>query len=63
MNLVPQYCVTQGFIAFNATQAKKWNYHDRHPVDQFLPLAIQVFGCLHKQVNVFYTIVPMPFGA
>jgi hypothetical protein len=33
------------------------NYHDQHPTDQFLPLAIEVVGCLHKQVDVFYMIV------
>jgi hypothetical protein len=36
----------------------KWK---AHPLDQFLPLAVEVFGCLHKHANVFYTIVPMPF--
>jgi len=25
----------------------------QYPIDQFLLLAIEVFGCLHKQVNVF----------
>jgi hypothetical protein len=32
---------------------KKKSYHKQHPIDQFLLLVIQVFGCLHKQVNVF----------
>jgi hypothetical protein len=43
----------QGFVASNATQAKERSYHKQHPIDQFLPLAIEVFGCLHKHVDVF----------
>jgi hypothetical protein len=38
----------QKSVASNAVQAKEMNYCDRHPIDQFLPLAIDVFGCLHK---------------
>jgi hypothetical protein len=52
-NLFPWSCVTQGFVAFDAAQAKEWSYHDRHPTDQFIPLTMEVFGCLHKQVDVF----------
>jgi len=29
------------------------SYRNQHPINQFLPLAIEVFGCLHKHVNVF----------
>jgi hypothetical protein len=47
--LFPQAYTTQGFIAFDAAQAKERNYRNQHPTDQFLPLAIEVFGCLHKQ--------------
>jgi hypothetical protein len=43
----------QGFVASNATQAKERSYHKQHPIDQFFPLAIEVFGCLHKHVDVF----------
>jgi len=25
----------------------------KHPIGQFLPLTIEVFGCLNKQANVF----------
>jgi len=32
---------------------QKMNYCDWHPSNQFLPLAIEVFGCLNKQVDVF----------
>jgi hypothetical protein len=29
------------------------SYHNQHPIDQFLPLTIDVFGCLLKQADVF----------
>jgi hypothetical protein len=29
------------------------NYCNQHPIDQTLPLAIEVFGCSHKHVDVF----------
>ncbi len=47
-NLFPRSCTIQRFIAFDAVQAKKRSYRDLHPINQFLPLAIEVFGCLHK---------------
>jgi len=34
-------------------QTKEWSYFDQHPAHQFLPLAIEVSGCLHKNVDVF----------
>jgi hypothetical protein len=34
-------------------QAKKRSYHDQHLTDQFFPLAIEIFECLHKQTDVF----------
>jgi len=43
-NLLFQSCVTQ---------AKEKNYRNWHPTNQFLPLAIEVFDCLHKDVDVF----------
>jgi hypothetical protein len=48
LDLLPRSCATQGFDVFDVVQAKKQNYCDRHPADQFLPLAVEVFGCLHK---------------
>ncbi len=53
VDLLPQSCVTQGFVALNATQAKENNYCNQNPIDQFLPLAIEVFGCLHKHADLF----------
>jgi hypothetical protein len=37
----------------DVAQAKERSYHNRHPTDQFLSLAIEVFGCLHKHADVF----------
>ncbi len=37
----------------DATQVKERSYHNRHPINQFLPLIIEIFGCLHKHVDVF----------
>jgi hypothetical protein len=34
-------------------QFKEKNYRNQHPIDQFLLLTIEVFGCLCKHVNVF----------
>ncbi len=34
-------------------QTKERSYHSWHAIDQFLPLASEVFGCLHKHVDVF----------
>jgi hypothetical protein len=34
-------------------QAKETNYFNQHPTDQFFPLAIEIFGRLHKQADVF----------
>ncbi len=48
VNLLPQSCATQGFVAFDATQAKKQSYRNWHLANQFLPLAVEAFGCLHK---------------
>ncbi len=51
--LVPQSCTIQGFFAFDVGQAKERSYHNQHLINQFLPLAIEVFGCLHKQADMF----------
>jgi len=52
-DLLPKFCAIQEFVVFDATQAKEKNYRNQHPIGQFLPLTIDVFGCLHKYVNVF----------
>jgi hypothetical protein len=50
---LPRSCTTQRFATSDVTQAKEKNYHNRHPINQFLPLAIEVFGYLHKHADVF----------
>jgi hypothetical protein len=52
-NLFPRSCATQGFVTSNANQAKEKSYHNQHSTNQLLPLAIEVFGCLHKHADVF----------
>jgi hypothetical protein len=47
-NLFFRSCTIQGFATSNTIQTKEMNYHNRQPIDQFLPLVIKVFGCLHK---------------
>jgi hypothetical protein len=37
----------------DVVQAKERNYCNQHPIDQFLPLTIEVFDCLHKHADVF----------
>jgi len=63
VDLLLSSCTTQKFVAFDVVQAKEKNYYDQHPINQFLPLAIEIFGCLHKHVICSYMIVPMLFGA
>jgi hypothetical protein len=53
VDLLPQSCATQGFVAFDVAQVEEWRYCDQHLIDQFLPLAMEVFGCLHKHADVF----------
>jgi hypothetical protein len=53
VDLLFQFCTNQKFNTVDVIQAKETDYHDRHPIDQFNILAIDVFGCLHKQINVF----------
>jgi hypothetical protein len=53
MDLLSWSCTTQGFVVFDAGQAKEKNYCNQHTIDQVLPLIIEVFGCLHKHADVF----------
>jgi hypothetical protein len=46
-------CPTQEFVTFNTTQTQEMTYYNRHLIDQLLFLVIEVFGCLHKQIDVF----------
>jgi hypothetical protein len=40
------------FVTFDVVQTKEKSYCDWHPIDQFFPLASEVFGCLHKEIDV-----------
>jgi hypothetical protein len=40
-NLLFWFCTIQGFVAFDVIQVKEMNYCNWHPIDQFLPLAIE----------------------
>jgi hypothetical protein len=53
MDLLCQSFTTQRFVASKVAQAKEKSYHDQHPIDHFLLLAIEVFRCLDKQTHVF----------
>ncbi len=53
MDLLSLSYATQGFVVSNVVQAKEQSYLDRHLVDQFFPLTMEVFGYLHKHVDVF----------
>jgi hypothetical protein len=52
-NLLPWSCATWGFVVFETTQAKERSYYNQHPTYQFLPLTIEVFGCLDKHVDIY----------
>jgi hypothetical protein len=51
VDLLPQSCTIQRFVASDVTQVNESSYCNL--VNQFLPLAIEVSGCLHKHVDVF----------
>jgi hypothetical protein len=53
VDLIPWSCTTQIFAASTVAQAKERSYHNGHPIDRFFPLTIEIFECLHKQVDVF----------
>jgi hypothetical protein len=62
-NLLPWSCTTQGFATYDAAQTKEKSYRNWHHIDQFLPLTIEIFGYLHKHVDVFLHDTPIPFGS
>jgi hypothetical protein len=33
--------------------SQEMSYYNRHPINQFLSLTFEIFGCLHKHANVF----------
>jgi hypothetical protein len=46
-HLVSQVTSSQGMVVTIAAQAKLVSYYNRHPKDDFIPLTIKIFGCLH----------------
>jgi hypothetical protein len=59
-NLVSQVVFFHGVIATMVTQVKEGPYHDCYLANVFLLLAIEVFGCLHLQLdNIFHQCANM----
>jgi hypothetical protein len=46
-DLVSWIVFSRGVAPTIATQTKMVSYRNRHPEDDFIPLAIEIFGCLH----------------
>jgi len=55
VNLLPQFCAIQGFVAFDVTQVKEKSYRNRHPINQFFPLAIDVIWLLTETCRCAFT--------
>jgi hypothetical protein len=53
VNILPWFCIIQGFVTSNAIQAKKKELPWPTSMNSFLLLTIEVFRCLHKQNDVF----------
>ncbi len=53
VDLKPRSCATQGFATSDVTQAKEKSYRNWHRINQIFPLTIEIFGCLHKHVDMF----------
>jgi hypothetical protein len=48
-NLVSRDISSKGIMAtMIIVQAKVVSYHNQHLEDDFIPLAIEIFGCLHN---------------
>jgi hypothetical protein len=54
-NLFFWSCAIQEFVALDVVQAKEFFYCNWYwdPIYKSLPLAIEIFGCLHKHADVF----------
>ncbi len=53
VNFFSQVTFFRKMVTMIATQAKIVSYCDQHLEDDFIPLAIKMFGCLHQQVDNF----------
>jgi hypothetical protein len=47
-DLVSQATFSQGMVVTIVAQANIMSYCNRHPKDDFIPLTIKIFGCLHQ---------------
>ncbi len=55
IDLLPWSYAIQGFVTFDATQAKERIYYNQHPIDQFLPLAIENIWLLTQTCRCVFT--------
>ncbi len=46
--------LSHGVVVTLVAQVKEGLYHDYYLTDVFLPIAIEVFGCLHQHVDNFF---------
>jgi hypothetical protein len=53
VDLVSQIVSSREVATTMIAYTKEGLYHNRHPINKFLPLVIKVFGCLHQQANDF----------
>jgi hypothetical protein len=53
VNLISQVAYSWGMVITIATQAKFVSHWDRHPKDDFIPIAIEIFICLYQQADDF----------
>jgi hypothetical protein len=52
VDLASRIVLSHGIVVTVVAQAKDGFYRDRFPTNMFLLLAIEVFECLHQQMNV-----------
>ncbi len=53
VNLISQVAYSWGMVITIVIQAEFVSYCDRHPEDDFIPIAIEIFICLYQQVDDF----------
>lgn len=64
MDLVLHIALFRGMARMVVIQAKERLYQDQYPTNLFLLLAIEIFGCLHQQIdNFLYHCVNMAWVA
>jgi hypothetical protein len=48
VDLISQVAYSWGMATMIITQTKVVSYHDHHLEEDFIPLIIKIFGCLHQ---------------